>query len=69
MNTQTGVNSAGAIPGKPYRGINGSARCTVLGVGPFDPECLERSVVIHSASGGFRCWPEDEFLKAFALST
>lgn len=56
------------IPEGTYRGIHGSAECTVLSVGTFDPERVEPSVIIRcSKSGAIHCWPETTFLQRFVL--
>lgn len=70
VNAQIEEGGTLTIPEGTYRGRHGSAECTVLSTGKFDPELIESSVVIQcSESGAIHCWPEGEFLKAFTRVT
>ncbi len=67
VNAQIEESGALTIPEGTYRGIHGSAECTVLSAGTFDPEEIESRVVVRcSGSGAIHCWQEATFLERFA---
>lgn len=69
VNAQIEESGALTIPEGTYRGIHGSAECTVLSTGIFDPEEIESRVIVRClGSGAIHCWQEATFRQKFAPS-